>query len=94
MNKGLLLGPFFIWKCGDQERSLVQENAPAFWMPGGRPEGVRIGLGRSESILPPLPTNRKPGLAPGFFVPAQCSLGVRFTAESGHRANIGLNDCY
>ncbi len=33
MTKGPLVGPFFIWKCGDQERNLVQQNAPAFWTP-------------------------------------------------------------
>ncbi len=52
MTKGPLAGPFFIWKCGDQERNLVQQNAPAFWTPEGRPAGAKIGLGRSESILP------------------------------------------
>jgi len=65
---GPLVGPIFVWLCGDQEGNLVQQNAPAFWTPEGRPEGVRIGLSRSESILPPLPKQKKPGpCGPAFL---------------------------
>jgi hypothetical protein len=29
---------------------------------------------------------------PGFFVPASRSFDVRYTPESGHWSNIGVND--
>jgi len=68
MNNGPLCGALFTLEGWDQERSLVQQNAPAFWTPEGRPKGVRIGPRGSLSVLSPLPENREPGPPPGFFV--------------------------
>ena len=88
-NNGPLRGPFSFggW---DQERNLVQQNALAFWTHEVRPEGARIALRRFESILPPLPGNRKPGFEPGyFFVPVSNRLSVHIAPDSGQWANIG-----
>ncbi len=89
---GPLVGPIFVCLCGDQEGNLVQQDTRAFWTPEGRGEAPRIGPSRSESILPPLAGNEKPGLVRGSFVPESNSLKDRFTPENGHWANIGLND--
>jgi len=60
----------------------------------GAPEGWGSTPGRSESILPPLPGNRRPGLVPGFFCareqPVECPLYPRKQPA----ARGILNDCY
>ena len=52
MNKGPPCGALFHLEARVNELNHVQQIALAIWTPEGRPEGVRIGLSRSESILP------------------------------------------
>ena len=49
---------------------------------------MHVGIVGTAHIAPPLPTNRKPGLVPDFFVPDIRSFDVRFTPESGRSVNI------
>ncbi len=68
-----------IWFCVGSRFTRSRSDAGASRI-AARATGARSAEGE---ILPPLPGNQKPGHVPGFFVPANRSLDVRFTPESG-----------
>ena len=81
---GPLLGPIFVWMCGYQEGSLRSTKRVSVLDARRAPRRVRIGKSRSESILPPLPNDKRVPSGALFHSPPVIARPIRLERIRTH----------